>query len=110
MSVSNTWQDNFSISDTDLSFGHNAEAGIIIADSLQIRAIYERTYGVINGTDTQRKSAIITVMPKLTERFGVHLNGGVTSTQINNERGRQIFNQQNAGVSIGLSFNELFGA
>ena len=104
MSVSNSWRDNFSLSNTDLNLGHNGEVGVIIMDSVQLSAFFERLQGVINGTETQTRGLRLRVMPKLSERTGMHIDAGINSTQVNTETGREVFNQQTAGGSLGFSF------
>ena len=47
-SIASTWNDQLSVS--DLNIGYNAEAGMIILDTVQINAIYERLHGLVNGT------------------------------------------------------------
>ena len=101
-SIASTWNDQLSVS--DLNIGYNAEAGMIILDTVQINAIYERLHGLVNGTQTTRASASIGTTPSGEENYRLHMNGGIQSNTVEDETGRVIYDSNITGVQLGINF------
>ena len=92
------------LSVSDLNIGYNAEAGMIILDTVHINAIYERLHGLVNGSQTTRTSASIGTTPSGEENYRLHINGGIQSNTVADETGRVLYDSNTTGVQLGINF------